>query len=114
VGTLVLLKRGSKEFMGGKWRQSVEQWLKERPSKDCPIWEYIPYTVTKHRYYCQCQEVHTDRSLLSYFLRSSARAWQIQKQILTNNYWTVHGVPNGVSNGGVRERTEGAKQVCNP
>jgi hypothetical protein len=25
VGTLVLLKRGSKEFMGGKWRQSVEQ-----------------------------------------------------------------------------------------
>ena len=30
--------------------------------------------------------------------------------MLTANYWTEHGVPNG----GVRERTEGAEGVCNP
>jgi hypothetical protein len=29
------------------WRQSVEQRLKERPSRDCPTWGSIPYTVNK-------------------------------------------------------------------
>jgi hypothetical protein len=35
VDTLVLLRRGNKIPMGGD-RQSVEQRLKERPSRDCP------------------------------------------------------------------------------
>ena len=39
-----------------------------------------------------------------------ARAWQIQRQMLTANHWTEHKVPNG----GVRERTEEAEGVCNP
>jgi hypothetical protein len=42
-------------------RQSVEQKLKERPSTDCPIWESIPYTVTKRRHYYGCHKVHADR-----------------------------------------------------
>jgi hypothetical protein len=44
--------------------KSVEQSLKERPSRDCPTWESIPYIVTKHRHYCGCQEVHADRNLI--------------------------------------------------
>jgi hypothetical protein len=35
-------------------RQSVEKRLKERPSRDCPTWGSIPYTITKPRhYFCQ-------------------------------------------------------------
>jgi hypothetical protein len=33
-------------------RQSVEQRLKERPSRDCPTWESIPHSDTKPRHYC--------------------------------------------------------------
>ena len=44
--------------------QSVEQRLKERPSRDCPTWGSIPYTVTKPRHYCGCQQVVADRSLI--------------------------------------------------
>jgi hypothetical protein len=29
------------------WRQSAEQRLKERLSRDCPTWGFIPETVTK-------------------------------------------------------------------
>jgi hypothetical protein len=29
------------------WRQSVEQRLKESPSREYHTWESIPYTVTK-------------------------------------------------------------------
>jgi hypothetical protein len=42
----------------------MEQRLKERSSRDCPTWVSIPYTVTKPRYYCGCQEVLADRSLI--------------------------------------------------
>jgi hypothetical protein len=43
-------------------------------------------------------------------LRGSARAWHIQRPMLTANCWTDHRVPNGR----VRKRTEGADGVCNP
>ena len=46
------------------WRQSVEQILKERPSRHCPTWGSIPYTTTKPRHYCGCWEVLADRSLI--------------------------------------------------
>jgi hypothetical protein len=59
VDASVLLRRGNKIR-----RQSVEQSLKERPSRDCPTWEFISYTVTKGRHYCGFQEVHADRSLI--------------------------------------------------
>jgi hypothetical protein len=49
----------------------------------------------------------------SWLLRGSARAWQIQRQMLIANHWTELGVPNGVLKGGVRGRTEGAEGICN-
>jgi hypothetical protein len=47
VGALILLRRGNKILTGGIWRKSVEQSPNERPSRDCPSWGSIPYTVTK-------------------------------------------------------------------
>ena len=43
------LESGTKYPWKELQRQSVEQRMKERPSRDCPIWESIPYTVTKPR-----------------------------------------------------------------
>jgi hypothetical protein len=45
-------------------KQSVEQRLKERPSRNCPTYESIPNTDTKPRHYFGCQEVLADRSLI--------------------------------------------------
>jgi hypothetical protein len=59
-----ILEKGTKYSQEKIWKQSVEQRLMERPSRDCPTWGSILYTVTKHRYYCRCQEVNTDRSLI--------------------------------------------------
>jgi hypothetical protein len=42
------------------WRQNVEERLNERPSRDCPTLESIPYTVTKPVCYCGCLEVLAD------------------------------------------------------
>jgi hypothetical protein len=64
VYTSVLLKRGSKSPWEDMQRQSVEQRLKERPFRDCPTWGSIPYTVTKPRHYCGCQQVLPDRDLI--------------------------------------------------
>jgi hypothetical protein len=33
------------------------------PSKTVPL-EFSPYTVTKPRHYCECQQVHVNRSLI--------------------------------------------------
>jgi hypothetical protein len=37
-------------------RQTVEQGLKKRPSRDCPTRGSISYTITKPRHYCGCQK----------------------------------------------------------
>jgi hypothetical protein len=47
VDALVLHRREIKYSWEKIQRQSREQRLKERSSKDCPTWESIPYTVTK-------------------------------------------------------------------
>ena len=64
VDTLVLLERGSKYPWKEIQRESVEQKLKERPSRECPTWGSIPYTVTKPRHYCGCQQLFADMSLI--------------------------------------------------
>jgi hypothetical protein len=46
------------------WRQSVEQRLKERASRDCPTWDSIPYAVTKSGWSCGCWELLAERSLI--------------------------------------------------
>jgi hypothetical protein len=51
VDASVLFKRGNK-IQKEIRRQSVKQGLKERPSRDCPNWGFIPYAATKPRYYC--------------------------------------------------------------
>jgi hypothetical protein len=63
VGASVLLR---KVFTAQEkiQRQSMEQRLKERPSRDCPTWGSIPYTVAKPGYYCGCGEVLADRCLI--------------------------------------------------
>ena len=57
------LEGGTKYSREQIWRQSVEQILKERPSRDCATWGSIPYSVIKPRHYCGCQQVLVDRSL---------------------------------------------------
>jgi hypothetical protein len=47
-------------------------------------------------------------------LRGFVRAGQIQRWIFSGNHWTEHRVPNGVPNGGIRERIKGAEEVYNP
>jgi hypothetical protein len=64
VDASVLLEGGTKHSLEEIWRQSVEQILKERPSRDCPTWGSIPCTDSKPRYYCVCQEVLSDKSLI--------------------------------------------------
>jgi hypothetical protein len=61
------LEGGTKYPRGQIGRQSMEQRLKERPSKDCLTWGSIPHTVTKCRHYCVCHEVLADRSLIYLF-----------------------------------------------
>jgi hypothetical protein len=48
------------------------------------------------------------RSAYSCLMRGSARGWPTQNWMLASNHWTDHGVPNG----GVRERTKVAEEVC--
>jgi hypothetical protein len=64
VDALVLFRRENKVLTGANMEKSVEQRLKERPSRGCPTWGFILYTVTKTRHYCRCQEVLADRSLI--------------------------------------------------
>ena len=67
VDTLVFLRRGSKILLEEFQRQSVEQRLNERLSRDCPTWGSIPYTEEKKkdtRYYCGYQKVHADSNLI--------------------------------------------------
>jgi hypothetical protein len=64
MDTSVLLEQGEKYPWEEIQKQSVEQRLKERPSRDCPTWGSIPYIATKPRHYCGCQQVLADRSLI--------------------------------------------------
>jgi hypothetical protein len=63
VDVSVLLRRGNKILMGGDTETKCRAET-ERPSRDCPTWGSIPYTVNKPRHYCGCQEALADRSLI--------------------------------------------------
>ena len=58
------LARGTKYSQEQIQRQSIEQRQKKRTSRQYPTWGSTPYTVTKPRHYCGCQEVLADRSLI--------------------------------------------------
>jgi hypothetical protein len=54
ASVLLRTERGTKYSGEQIWRQSAEQRLKERPSRDFPTWGFIPDTVTKLQHYCGC------------------------------------------------------------
>jgi hypothetical protein len=58
-----VLRRGNKILTGGNMETKCEAET-EGKARDCPTWDSIPYTVTKPRHYCTCQEVLADRSLI--------------------------------------------------
>jgi hypothetical protein len=67
VDTSILLRRGNKMSkipMGGNTEMKYEAETEVMATHDCPIWGSTPYTVTKPRHYCGCQQVLTDRSLI--------------------------------------------------
>jgi hypothetical protein len=35
-----------------------------KPARGCPTWGSIPYTVTKPKHYCGCQEVFADKNVI--------------------------------------------------
>jgi len=65
VDTLLLLRMENKIYPWKELqRQSLELRQKERPSRDCPTRGFIPYTTTKPRHYCICQEDFADGTLI--------------------------------------------------
>jgi hypothetical protein len=67
VDASVLLRRENKILTGGIMETKCGAETSGRPSRDCPTWGSIQYTVTKHRHYCGCEEVLADRSLIWLF-----------------------------------------------
>jgi hypothetical protein len=63
VGASLLLRRGNKILKGANTKIQCGE-TEERTSRDCLTWRSIPYTVTKSRHYCGCQEVNDDRRLI--------------------------------------------------
>jgi hypothetical protein len=104
VDASVLLRRGTKYPWEEIWRQSVEQRLNKRPSRDCPNWGSIPYTVAKAGHSCGCLEVLTDSSLIWLSPEKLYQNLTDTERMLAANHWTEHRVPDG----GVGEETEGA------
>jgi hypothetical protein len=91
VDASVLPRRVKKYSQEEIWKQSMEQRLKERPSRDCSIWGSIPYTTTKaivDARKCLLIEVCLIRL-------SPKRLYQNltnTERILTANPWTEHRV----------------------
>jgi hypothetical protein len=88
----------------------VEQSLKERLSRDCPPGDPSHIKTPNPDPISEAKKYLLTGVWYSCLLTGSTRAWQIQRQMLAVNHWTEHGVPNG----GVKERIEGAEEVCNP
>jgi hypothetical protein len=78
--------------------------MKERPSRHCPTWGSILYTVTKPELYCRCREVLADESLVWW---SPERLFQIM-----TNTESLLAVKIGLSKGSPTEELEkGLKEL---
>ena len=64
VDTSVLLKPGNKIPMGGVTETKCGTETEGKAIQRLPHLGSIPYTVTKPRHCCGCQELHADRSLI--------------------------------------------------
>jgi hypothetical protein len=104
------LEEGTKYPWEEVQRQSVEQRLKERPSRDCPTWDASHVQSPNPDTIVDANKCLLTGAWYSCLLRGFASAWHIQRWMLSANHWTEHKVPNG----GARERTEGAEGPCSP
>jgi hypothetical protein len=78
---------GTKYSWEQVWRQSVEQRLNERPSRDCLTWDPPHIQSPNPDTIVDAQKCLLTRAWYSCLLRVSARAWQIQWWIFAVNYW---------------------------
>jgi hypothetical protein len=97
VDASVLLRKRNKILTEEIWRQSVQQRVNERPSRDFPTLGCSPYTVAKPGCYYKCWEVLAEGILI----------WlspEILCQSLTNTEVDACSQPlNVVSYGGMEE-----------
>ena len=64
MDTLALLRRENKIPMGGDTETKGGAETEGKAIQRLPHLGSIPYTVTKSRHYCGCQQVLVDRSLI--------------------------------------------------
>ena len=64
LDALVLLRRENKILIGRNMKTKCGAETEGKPIQRLPHLRIQPYTVTKHRHYCGCQEVLADRSLI--------------------------------------------------
>jgi hypothetical protein len=64
VDTSLLLRIGEKYPWKELQRQSLELRSMEGQSRDCTTWGSNPYTTTKSRHYCICQQDFADRTVI--------------------------------------------------
>jgi hypothetical protein len=65
VDTSILLRRGNKTLMEGVTETKCGAETEGMTIHiDCPTRESMPYTPTKPRHYCGCQQELSDRSLM--------------------------------------------------
>jgi hypothetical protein len=60
VDTSILLRRGNKIPMEGVTETKCGAETEEMISQRLPTRGYIPYTITKPRHYCGCQQILAD------------------------------------------------------
>jgi hypothetical protein len=59
-----VLRRGNKMPMGGDTETNCGAETEGKAIQRCTTWGSIPYTFTKPRHYCGCQQELADRSLI--------------------------------------------------
>jgi hypothetical protein len=64
VGASVILSRGNKIFTGANTETKCGAETEGQAIQRLPHQGPIPYTVTKRRHYCGCQEELADRNLI--------------------------------------------------
>jgi hypothetical protein len=107
VDTLPLLRIGNKTPMEGVTETKFGDEMEGRTMQRLPLPGI--HTISNHKMQAQlhmparfCQQDPD--------IADSWEAWQIQKWMLRVIYWMEHMVPNG----GARESTQGAEEVCKP
>jgi hypothetical protein len=86
VDTLFLLRMGNKIPMGGVTETKCGAETEGKAIQRLPTWGSVPYTVTKPRHYCGCQQVLADGSLI--YLSPERLC-----QCLTNTEFDAHSHP---------------------